>query len=798
MKEKLFTKIIVSICLLPIYIGAQPPWLTTGNVTFLTDFLGSTNVMPLNFHTANLPRAQITSLAFGAQLQPYLGALTNPLPGNQMSRMRINYDGSVPPTQPASLLHIGTNDPGPWASGVRSWMNIGSMHLAGTDHLFVGFREKDNVLDPTGRTSVVTANPLLEKDVVITWGDNYRPTHPINGAQTNLCFLFLSHLGQWTPEPQSSDYGLEVMRLNGQGRVGIGPAFDDVSEPQNMLHINNSGTAQVYFQVSNRTGTGQGPNDGLHFGITTTGVGEIIQKENQDLRIYTSNIQRAVFAASGDVGLNTNTPGNKLEISSSSGNPYFTGPNGSSGLRFTNLTSASTPFGSIPGGTGPVTAFLTVDTNGDVILASQGTGGIGNFCSASVPNPLTSDYEIPLNGAHYYFSGDASLTNKVNIGYPCGSPINSLQGKLNVMTSFPSNNSGSGSFGIYSEDNSSTSAFNYGLFSLAYNGLDNNYGVGGFAGGDGGRSYGGIFFASGASVANIGVYGYAQPLSGGTMTAPSYPLFSSIALFGRAATVGASNDFAGYFDGDVFINGPTNGTGWALVSDQMFKTNIDTIGNALQLIRQLKPRSFYMDTNNVFGLYFSGKKQYGLIAQQVATVVPELVNTVTKPAMSDSLGNIVTPGVSYKTLNYDGFTAIIIRAIQQLSNQNRRQDSLIRLLVECCRRNSENDKTMQVSNGFNFNKLDVELTDQDFIVLSQNAPNPFAESCVIEYNIPVDFKVAQIVFNTTDSRILKAVDIRNKGRGQLSVFASDLSNGIYSYYLMVDGKIIDTKKLVKQ
>ncbi len=42
-------------------------WLLTGNPGVLpTDFLGSTNGIPLNFRTANLQRMQITSVAFGA------------------------------------------------------------------------------------------------------------------------------------------------------------------------------------------------------------------------------------------------------------------------------------------------------------------------------------------------------------------------------------------------------------------------------------------------------------------------------------------------------------------------------------------------------------------------------------------------------------------------------------------------------------------------------------------------------------------------------------------------------------
>ena len=39
--------------------------------------------------------------------------------------------------------------------------------------------------------------------------------------------------------------------------------------------------------------------------------------------------------------------------------------------------------------------------------------------------------------------------------------------------------------------------------------------------------------------------------------------------------------------------------------------------------------------------------------------------------------------------------------------------------------------------------------------------------------------------------------IESRGEGSLVVFASDLSSGLYTYTLVCDGKVIDTKKMVK-
>ncbi|MGZ3901446.1 MAG: T9SS type A sorting domain-containing protein [Bacteroidia bacterium] len=82
--------------------------------------------------------------------------------------------------------------------------------------------------------------------------------------------------------------------------------------------------------------------------------------------------------------------------------------------------------------------------------------------------------------------------------------------------------------------------------------------------------------------------------------------------------------------------------------------------------------------------------------------------------------------------------------------------------------------------------------------MSQNVPNPYAEQTTITYNVPPQYGFAQIIFKTVDGKIIKAVDITKKGKGQLNVFASDLSQGLYMYTLIVDGKVIDTKKMVKE
>ena len=114
--------------------------------------------------------------------------------------------------------------------------------------------------------------------------------------------------------------------------------------------------------------------------------------------------------------------------------------------------------------------------------------------------------------------------------------------------------------------------------------------------------------------------------------------------------------------------------------------------------------------------------------------------------------------------------------------------------------NQGNEDAQQIKENVqkNITRSNITLSDADALVLDQNQPNPFNESTLIKFNVPQKYAYAQLIFTTEDGRIIKTVDVSKKGRNELTVYANDLSSGIYHYTLVVDGKTIDTKKMVKQ
>ena len=174
--------------------------------------------------------------------------------------------------------------------------------------------------------------------------------------------------------------------------------------------------------------------------------------------------------------------------------------------------------------------------------------------------------------------------------------------------------------------------------------------------------------------------------------------------------------------------------------------------------------------------------------------MPELTAPIVFPAKIDENGKQIAPKEEYIGINYQGFTAIIVDALQQqqavIENQQKQIDELKALVQAQAGLNNSSDATS--------NRQAVELSNQTAVVLNQNTPNPFAEQTVISYNIPQDANQAQILFYDQNGRLIQTSTISTKGVGYLTVFASDLSSSTHNYTLVIDGKIIDTKKMIKQ
>jgi hypothetical protein len=82
-------------------------------------------------------------------------------------------------------------------------------------------------------------------------------------------------------------------------------------------------------------------------------------------------------------------------------------------------------------------------------------------------------------------------------------------------------------------------------------------------------------------------------------------------------------------------------------------------------------------------------------------------------------------------------------------------------------------------------------------ILYQNIPNPFNDTSAIRYFIPQELNGdAAIVFVNTAGQVISTVDLDQKGDQELNINTRNLASGMYYYTLYVDGKKVDTKKMI--
>jgi len=743
-------------------------WDITGNNNPIlsTHFLGSINNAHLKFRTGNRQRMIIlrsNGSNFWGPTDGFVGIGTNFSVPDFLLDVK---GGDINVKTPTKAYRIGdeifVQHKG---NNTNVYVGVGANQLggAGGDNTFVGYNAGRNHL--FGLNTFIGAHAgenctTGDENTFLGWNSGFNHTTGVHNV----------YLGQ------ASGYLSTTAHNN--TFVGITAGFNNVSG------IDNIGL-----------GAGAGPTSGA---LNNTGaIGFGAQVTGNDQIIIGNSLQTVGIGLSADpIG-----PSNWLEINT----PATSSVPGASGLRFRDMTSASTA------STNPGTGVLSVDGNGDVIYVTPGTStssGFGNSCLTPAANPLTMNWEANLDNYNLMFNESTLSTNttesEIGFGYPNGSCANTFSGKFEVFsrngfhkyaghfmnfdltagsqdayglngTALSQNNNAIGVTGV------AKMAINTG-YGIGVSGISTdsnpafNYGVHGEASQGNRWSIGGEFEATvnpatSTSIVNAGVVGSINTPSGlGAFTSTI-----NIGVYGYNPPSVGGNDWAGYFDGDVNING----TGYITLgvwstSDKRYKQQIKPLEGVMDKISKLNGYTYTYKTEEFPAKGFDSRAHIGLIAQELKEVFPELVK-------EDAKG--------YYAVNYEGMIPVLLEAVK---SQQKQIDELKALVA------STSNPQQGNNNPSGFEKS-IELGSTESIVLNQNVPNPFAEQTTITWFIPSNTTgVAQLMFYNTNGIMIKSVDITEKGAGKLNVFANDLSSGIYSYALILDGKVISTKKMDKQ
>ena len=274
--------------------------------------------------------------------------------------------------------------------------------------------------------------------------------------------------------------------------------------------------------------------------------------------------------------------------------------------------------------------------------------------------------------------------------------------------------------------------------------------------------------------ANFGVAGLLSATSGAGIFGSSTQYLGGVSI--EAA-------YAGYFMGNVNVTGTLYVPTILQPSDYRLKSDVKSISaSCLDKVLNMnivefkyKQRTFNSPLRSVedstktrISWYdeksaFMRNKHYGLIAQELQEIYPDLV---------------VEGEDGYLGVNYIEIIPLLIRSIQEL-----------------------NAKIEQYEQGDAIRKAqsyttDIASIDAIVTALYQNKPNPFSERTNIRVDIAENVTTATLYIYNMNGEQITEYPITERGATSITIDGGSLSAGMYLYTLIADGQVIDTKRMI--
>jgi len=296
-----------------------------------------------------------------------------------------------------------------------------------------------------------------------------------------------------------------------------------------------------------------------------------------------------------------------------------------------------------------------------------------------------------------------------------------------------------------------------------------NIGVQGLAYGTSSRNYGVLGGLSGSTSAyGAGVFGTTVNHLGFNMT-------------GR---------YAAYFDGATYVNGTVTATSMVSPADMRLNENVvslnergetNTLDNLLAMnvieynlkskigdempdgvkqeeTEELREAYEYLKKED---MEMSSRRHFGIDAEGLQEVYPDLV---------------LEGQDGYLAVNYVELVPVLIRAIQELKEE-----------LDAFKANDAERRVPSVTG--------VSAAKGTGNVLYQNTPNPFKEQTVIRFALTDDVQDASVSIFDLTGKTIKKMPI-SSGMNSVSVGGYELGEGMFLYSLIVNGQVIDTKRIV--
>ena len=209
------------------------------------------------------------------------------------------------------------------------------------------------------------------------------------------------------------------------------------------------------------------------------------------------------------------------------------------------------------------------------------------------------------------------------------------------------------------------------------------------------------------------------------------------------------------------VNGAIQSISNLFISDAIYKEKVSPINNPLEIVSKLDGKTYNWKVSSFPELNFDNSLQYGLIAQEVETVLPTIVHT-------DDLGR--------KSVNYTAIIPVLIEAIKQ------QQEQIIAL---------------QDQLNSSFQKQNSDLINLKNTKIISVSPNPSSDVIVISLNIEETVQDAKIVVYDLNGKIMSSLNIKERNNDiSKSLQKDNFGSGTYIVSLYINGKSLDSKKII--
>jgi hypothetical protein len=487
-----------------------------------------------------------------------------------------------------------------------------------------------------------------------TWEANANGLAIVDDTTTNAT-RYLTFTSATTGNITTANVSSTKLAFNpSTGSLGIG-----TTNPSAKLQSTVNSATQINNIIENSVSY-------LNYGVFGTGENYIYSGSAHPLLIGTNNTERMRITSTGDVGIGTSSPGEKLEVNGNIRMSAVPGTNTNAALPVLFQTAA----GTIDGG-----SSLTFNPGGDVLsvngfaITSSTVSGAGSLATFTCANGA-GQYDFRAADDSLRFIAGSSEAMRINSSGNVGIGTSSPSSKLDVFnataTEVISRSSTTSSYANFIVDVNNGTSQRMQMVSFGSTASDNLLGIA--------RANNSFLAKSGGLLAvgtrdsnalvlstdetermRITASGNLEMASsaGIVQTATNQTIrMPSTGGIGYVGNINSATVFQIAYDStSAGVQLSSGATSWGTFSDSRLKNITGTYTNALADISQLQPVKFTWKADE------DNKPQVGVIAQSITAVVPEAVESST----------IEMEGTEeYLTVRYTELIPLMIASIQEL------------------------------------------------------------------------------------------------------------------------------------